>query len=97
VAAQLDRNRTLLADRLREYLPEIRWRPPQATYLAWLDCRELGLADPAATFLANGRVAVSPGPAYGKQGDGFVRLNFGTSPELVSEMVMRMARAVGRG
>jgi cystathionine beta-lyase len=97
VVAQLDRNRTLLADGLREHLPEVRWRPPQATYLAWLDCRELGLADPAATFLANGRVAVSPGPAYGKQGDGFVRLNFGTSPELVSEMVMRMARAVGRG
>jgi len=97
VVAQLDRNRTLLADGLREHLPEVHWLPPRATYLAWLDCRELGLADPAATFLANGRVAVSSGPAFGPQGDGFVRLNFGTSPELVSEMVVRMARAVGRG
>ena len=46
--------------------------------------RGLGLGDdPAARFLARGRVALSPGLDYGSAGAGFVRLNFGTSPEHV--------------
>lgn len=86
VLAQLDANRTL---------PNIEWRPPQGTYLAWLDCRRLGLgAEPAAVFLERGRVALSPGLDYGRAGAGFVRLNFGTSPELVAETVRRMAAAL---
>jgi cysteine-S-conjugate beta-lyase len=73
----------------------VTWTPPQATYLAWLDCRALGLGDdPAAAFLDRGRVALSPGPDYGAPGAGFVRLNFGTSPAFVSEAVRRMASVV---
>ena len=54
--------------------------PPQAGYLAWLDCRALELGDdPAAVFLERGRVALSSGPTFGEQGQGFARLNFGTS------------------
>ena len=66
--------------------------PPQAGYLAWLDCRELGLGDdPAEAFLERGRVALSPGPTFGEQGRGFARLNFGTSAALLEEAVRRMA------
>lgn len=94
VLAQLRRNRTLLGDRLATELPRVTWTPPQATYLAWLDCRGLGFdADPAARFLAHGRVALSPGPDYGPSGAGFARLNFGTSAELVADTVSRMATA----
>jgi cystathionine beta-lyase len=72
------------------------WTPPQASYLAWLDCRRLGLGDePAAIFLERGRVALARGLDYGEQGSGFVRLNFGTSPELVTETVRRMKAALG--
>jgi len=93
--AQLDGNRTLLAELVERELPQVRWTPPEASYLAWLDCRALGLGDdPAAHFLARGRVAVSPGLAYGRAGAGCVRLNFGTSPELVAEAVRRMAVAL---
>jgi cysteine-S-conjugate beta-lyase len=68
---------------------------PQASYLAWLDCRALALGDnPAATFLAQGRVALSRGLDYGREGAGFVRLNFGTGPEHLTEAVRRMARAI---
>ncbi|HEX5712281.1 MAG TPA: aminotransferase class I/II-fold pyridoxal phosphate-dependent enzyme [Solirubrobacterales bacterium] len=93
VLAQLEANRELLGAELAQRLPEVRWTPPQGTYLAWLDCRALGLgADPAAAFLERGRVALGSGPRYG--GAGFVRLNFATSPELVREGVRRMAAAL---
>lgn len=88
-------NRRLLADLLAEHLPRVGYRPGAATYLAWLDCRELGLGDdPAAVFLARGRVALVPGPDFGTGGAGHARLNFGTSPELITEAVRRMAAAI---
>jgi len=95
VLARLAANRALLQRALAVRLPEVRWTPAPATFLAWLDCRALGLGDdPAAAFLRRGRVALLPGPAFGAPGAGFARLNFATSPELVEEMVHRMAAAV---
>jgi cysteine-S-conjugate beta-lyase len=89
---QLDENRTLLASLLRTHLPAVGYAPPQASFLAWLDCRELGLGDdPAGVFLDKGRVAVSRGLDFGSQGSGFVRLNIGTSPALIADAVRRMA------
>ena len=68
---------------------------PQASYLAWLDCRAAGLGDdPARAFLERGRVALSRGLDFGAQGAGFARLNVGTTPELVEEAVRRLAAAL---
>ncbi len=93
--AQIDQNRWLLERLLHEHLPEVGYKPGEASFLAWLDCRKLGLGDdPAAVFLEQGRVALSPGTFFGTQGAGFARLNIGTSPELVTEAVRRMAAAV---
>jgi cystathionine beta-lyase len=95
VRAQLADNRELLGELLTTELPKITWKPPQASYLAWLDCRALALGDnPAEAFLTRGRVALSPGLDYGREGAGFVRLNFGTSPEHLTESVRRMTRAI---
>jgi cystathionine beta-lyase len=95
VVAQIDENRTLLAGLLRDQLPAVGYVPGSATFLAWLDCRGLGLGDdPAATFLERGRVALSPGREFGEQGAGFARLNIGTSPELIAEAVRRMAASL---
>jgi cysteine-S-conjugate beta-lyase len=95
LVGQLDKNRALLASLLATHLPGVRYTPPEASFLAWLDCRKLGLGDdPAAAFLERGRVALSPGPDFGTQGTGFARLNIGTSPELIAEAVRRMAAAV---
>jgi len=94
---QLDKNRHLLSGLLELNLPEVRYSRPDASYLAWLDCSRLALGDdPSAAFLERGRVALSPGPNFGKQGHGFVRLNMGTSPELLKEIVRRMTIALGR-
>jgi cysteine-S-conjugate beta-lyase len=90
--AHLDGNRRLLADLLRDRLPLVRWTPPEATYLAWIDCSALGIGeDPARHFLERGRVALEPGHRFGTGGASYVRLNFGTSPAIVSEIVDRMA------
>jgi cysteine-S-conjugate beta-lyase len=98
VLAQLEANRALLVERIAAELPEVTWTPPEGTYLAWLDCRALGLGDgPAAALLERGRVALSPGLAYGAAGAGFARLNFATSAELVADAVRRIADALRTG
>ncbi|MES4890076.1 aminotransferase class I/II-fold pyridoxal phosphate-dependent enzyme [Streptomyces sp. NPDC096012] len=88
-------NRRLLAGLLAEHLPAVRLHPGEATYLAWLDCRALGLGDdPAQVFLDRGRVALSPGPSFGTGGAGHARLNLATHPEILAEGVRRMAAAL---
>ncbi|MCX4637395.1 aminotransferase class I/II-fold pyridoxal phosphate-dependent enzyme [Streptomyces platensis] len=95
VRAGIDDNRRLLAELLADRLPQIRYRPAAGTYLAWLDCRPLDLGDdPAAAFLARGRVALSPGANFGTGGAGHLRLNLATSPGVLTEAVRRMAAAV---
>ena len=66
---------------------------PAATYLAWLDCRDLGLGDdPARVWRERAGVALSSGPNYGAEaGRGFARFNFATSPAIITEAVGRMA------
>ncbi|GAA2497901.1 MalY/PatB family protein [Streptomyces gobitricini] len=91
----LDDNRRLLDELLAKYLPGVRHRPGEGTYLAWLDCRALGLGDdPAAAFLERGRVALHSGPPFGTGGAGHARLNLATSPEVLTEAVRRMAGAL---
>jgi cysteine-S-conjugate beta-lyase len=93
--ATLVQRRTELGDLLTRHLPDVRWHPPEATYLAWLDCRAYGDgAVPRDRFLERGRVALEPGPNFGAPGSGWVRLNFGTSAEIVQAAVERMAAAV---
>ncbi len=91
----LDRNRTLLGELLGVYLPAVKYVPPQAGYLGWLDCSALGIGDdPAAVFLAKGKVALMRGLDFGRQGACFTRINMGTSGAILSEVVGRMGRAL---
>ncbi|HYT09057.1 MAG TPA: aminotransferase class I/II-fold pyridoxal phosphate-dependent enzyme [Mycobacteriales bacterium] len=92
--AHLDRNRQLLADLLARALPETGYRPPQASFLAWLDLRAYDLGDdPAVPLRQQGRVALERGLAFGPQGAGFARLTIGTSRALLTEAVDRIAAA----
>ncbi len=85
--------RALLGDLLASHLPEVRMRPLEATYLAWLDARAYGHADPAAVALERGRVMLAPGQDYHPGVEGHARLNLATSPERLTEIVERLATA----
>jgi cystathionine beta-lyase len=87
--------RALLTELLAEHLPSVRVTPAQSTYLAWLDCSGLGLADPAARFLDRGRVALSAGTSYQRGAVQWARFNLGTSAGVVEEAVRRMRAACG--
>jgi cystathionine beta-lyase len=95
VIAYLDENRRCLARFVEEHLPGVVHHSPEATYLAWLDCRALELdPHPVEFFLERARVALSDGANFGPGHEGFVRLNFGTSRAILSEILERMAKAV---
>jgi len=95
VLGHLDGSRRLLGDLLAEWLPEVGYRQPEGTYVAWLDCRPLGLGDhPADFFLEHAGVAMTDGPACGEAGAGFARYNFATPRPLMEQAVRRMAQAI---
>jgi cystathionine beta-lyase len=85
----LDRNRRLLGSLLAAQLPDVGYVPPEATYLAWLDMLALQLAVPPHTVLRDGGAVLSPGPDFGPEGEGFVRLNFATSAAMLEALVAR--------
>lgn len=86
----LDGNRRLVNELVGEMLPEVGLISPDATFLAWLDCRGLGLDDPQGHFLRAG-VALTDGAACGQAGRGFVRLNFALPRPILREAIELMA------
>lgn len=95
VIAQLDHNRYLIKTLLAEKLPTVRYHIPHNSYLAWIDVESLNLGvDPSITLTEKYRVAFSPGHAFGKQCSQYIRLNFATSPEIITEAIDRIARSI---
>jgi len=95
--AALGENRRLLADLLAEHLPAARFLPPEAGFLAWVDVSSYGWGDnPAPRIRREAKVALHHGPLFGEEGVGHVRINFGCSPELLTEAVRRVGALVSR-
>jgi len=94
--AELDVNRRLVVDQLAATIPGISVRLPESTYLMWLDCRGLELdREPYDVFLEEAKVAMNPGLTFGERGRGHVRLNIATSPAVLTEIITRLAGALG--
>jgi len=92
---QLDHNRKLISELITEKAPKIVYHQPHCSYLAWLDVSAYNLGeDPSVAFLEKGKVAFSPGVRFGKQSSQFVRLNFATSPDILSEAFNRIERTI---
>ena len=80
-----------LADRLAAEAPAVRFHRPDSTFLAWMDVSACGLGEsPAARLLRHAGVALSEGAEFGTNGNGHVRLNFGTSQVVLDEILDRM-------
>jgi len=96
VMRYLDRNRHRVAQwaaraNLGHHLPE-------ATYLAWIDCRRLVLpksVSPQQHFLEHAKVGLTDGADFGSPGRGHIRLNFATSEEILEELLKRLTAALG--
>lgn len=95
VMENLDHNRMMIKELLNSQLPSVRYHIPDNSYLAWLDLEALKLGeDPSITLLEKGRVAFNAGHTFGKQCSQYVRLNFATSPSIITEAIHRIARAI---
>jgi cysteine-S-conjugate beta-lyase len=91
----LEANRDFLYEYVNNELPGISMGLPEATYLAWLDCRQSGIqGNPHDFFLENGRVALNKGDDFGANGQGFVRMNFGCPRPMLVEALERMKKAL---
>ncbi len=95
--AVLEQNRSHLVNWVAHDVRGVRWYPPEATYLAWLDCQAALGADvpPQQYFLDRARVALSDGAPFGSAAHSHVRLNFGTSPDILKQVLSRLASELG--
>jgi cystathionine beta-lyase len=91
----LDRNRRRVQQVLRTRLPHLRHHLPEATYLAWIDARRLGLEQPPVErVLEAGGVLLDGGSPFGTGADGFLRLNFATSHGVLEDILTGLTRAL---
>ena len=95
ILATLEDNRDYLCRTIQNTMSTIKVNSPQATYLAWLDCRQANLtSEPYEYFLKNAKVALNCGSVFGKEGEGFVRLNFGCGRSVLEEALERMRQSM---
>jgi cystathionine beta-lyase len=95
LCAYLTANRDTLVDYLAENMPQLRTTVPEATYLAWIDCREAGIeGSPYTFFLEQAKVGLNDGAAFGPGGEGFVRMNMACPRDTLLEGLERMRRAL---
>lgn len=93
--AYLQANRDLIDEALQTDLKPIKWAKPEATFLAWLDCRDLGVEGSMQEFfLDRAKVGFNDGPEFGEVGQGFVRLNFGTTRANIQLAIEKMKAAI---
>jgi len=95
VLGYLKENRDFLSRTIRDQLPGVRMARMEATYLAWLDCRDSGISGkPFDFFLTKAKVALNDGVEFGRGGEGFVRLNFACPRKILTEALDRMGAAL---
>ncbi len=92
----LNGNRAYLLDHIQDHCPGIRAIQPEGTYVAWLDCRELGLDDNELRdfFVDEAGVCPNSGVTFGAPGSGFMRLNFGCPRARLREGLDRISAAL---
>ena len=98
LVAHLEGNRDYMEAFVKERMPKAHMDHPEGTYIFWIDFRGYGFNDETLTdFLVNeAKVALDPGTWFGVEGDGFARLNIGTTRAMLKEGLERIAGALDR-
>jgi len=92
----LEGNYRLLQEFLVKHLPMIKAVPPEATYLIWLDCSQLGLSPEAlrSLMILEAGLGLNDGLQFGREGEGFQRINIACPRSVLYEALVKMHSAV---
>ena len=92
----VDHNIDFVEDYCRKMIPEIIPVPPEATYMIWLDCRKLGMSGKELQnfFVARAGIGMNEGSTFGPGGEGFMRMNLGTTHQKVMKAMEQIEKAV---
>ena len=94
--AHLYKNYYMLKELCEKYPHLIKTTPLEGTYLTWLDCRGLALSDRELRefFIKEAGVGLSAGISFGREGSGFMRLNFAISSAKMSQVIQKLQQAL---
>lgn len=94
--AYLEGNIDFVIDFCKQNIPQIHPVRPQASYLVWLDCRGLGISHPELIqlFEQKAGLALNHGAMFGKEGEGFMRLNVGCPRATLKQALEQLQRAI---
>ncbi len=92
----VEQNIEFVEDYCKKHIPAIRPMRPQASFLVWLDCRQLHLWHDELNhlFVNQARLALNDGEMFGMGGEGFMRMNVGTQRAVLQEALERLSKAV---
>ena len=92
----VESNIDFLIDYCQKYIPKIKPLRPQASFLVWLDCRELGQNHKELNdlFINQVHLALNDGEMFGAGGEGFMRMNVGTQRSVLKEALERLKAAL---
>lgn len=92
----LQGNLTLVRSFLQQHLPQIKLVEPQGTYLVWLDCSALGLAQPKLDELIvnKAKLWLDSGTMFGTEGTGFQRINIACSRTVLTQALTQLKEAI---
>ena len=92
----LYKNYTQLRELCNKYNNFVKIIDIEATYLAWIDCRKMGLKDKELRefFIKDAKLGLNPGISFGREGSGFMRLNFAISSAKMSLLISQLENAL---
>jgi cystathionine beta-lyase len=92
----LYKNYKMLVELCEKHPSKIKVTPIEATYLAWLDCKGMNLSDKKLRnfFIEEAKLGLSPGISFGREGSGFMRLNFAVSSTVMIEIIKKLDKAL---
>jgi len=92
----IDNNIEFVMDYCKKMIPEIIPVQPEATYMIWLDCRKFGMTgkELQVFFVNKTGIGMNEGSTFGPGGEGFMRMNLGTTHQTVMKAMEQIEKAV---